>query len=189
MSLETALPIVLAMAVLWIATRAMAGKKLGGVSLGGMFTREKPLVTSGLGEPAIKTLLEDVKAFVHAERAARGLILAGPFAEAAAKPEDEVTFVILVDDLADYRDTLWRARWPYPARGHLIRDHQIEAVEGAVLHRMSLRGAPPLAFHFVELGLAKAPVAIAKALNRGAKPIETGTDAARVALQRWQDQA
>jgi len=37
--------------------------------------------------------------------------------------------------------------------------------------------------------LAKAPSAIAKALNRGAKPIETGTDAARVALQRWQDQS
>jgi len=188
MSLETALPIVLAMAVLWFGTRMMAGKKMSGVSLGSMFQREKPLVKSGLGEPAIKTLLEDVKAFVHGERAVRGLILAGPFAEAAAAPEDEVTFVILVDDLTDYRDTLWRARWPYPARGHLIRDHQIETVEGAALHLLSLRGAPPLRFHFVETGLAKAPSATVKALNRGAKPIETGTDAARPTLQRWQDQ-
>jgi hypothetical protein len=187
MTLETGLPIILAMAVLWFGTRMMMGKKMGGVSLGSMFQREKPLVKSGLGEAAIKTLLDDVKTFAHEERAVRGLILAGPFAEAAAAPEDEVTFVILVDNLQDYRETLWRARWPYPARGHLIRDHQIEAVEGAILHRLALRGAPPLAFHFVDASLAKAPSATAKALNRGAKPIETGTDAARPTLQRWQD--
>jgi hypothetical protein len=185
MNFDAALYIVAAIAILWFGTRIMLGKRAPGSSLTQMFTREKPMAVTGLGQAAIRTLVEDTLAFEHGERAIRGVILAGPFASKLAGPEDEVSFVMLADDLADYRETSWRARWPYPQRGHLVLDHRIEEVEGALVHRIALRGAPPITLHFVPVEAANAPAEAARAILKGAKPLDTGTDAARRALARW----
>jgi hypothetical protein len=185
MNIDAALYIVAAIAILWFGTRMLLGKRAPRSSLAQMFTREKPLPRVGIGADAIRTLITDTQSFAQGERAIRGLILAGPFAAKAAKPDDEVTFVLLADDLADYRETLWRARWPYPQRGHFYRDHRIEEAGEALIHRINLRGAPPIALHFVPVEAASPSAATAQALKRGAKPLETGTDAARRALARW----
>lgn len=185
MSTEAVLFIVLAIAALWLMARWQSGPKgRRGLSLG-LFRREKRETVPGLGPQAIRTLIDDTIAFVRKEPGLAGLVLAGSFAAETGKADSTVVFIVPAADLAPYAGRDWLARWPYPARGHVVQQFQSASADGVTSQRFVLRGAPPITIHFVDAAREAAPPALAEALAEGAMALETGTSAAKALVARW----
>lgn len=187
-SLDNAFLLLIAVAGFWFTARFLIGPKRGAPGLKAMFGREKPVPLMGIGKDAIATLLADSRKFVVSAPDLRGLILAGPFAVEAAGSRSTVTLVILSEDVAPYAGKEWLARWPYPARGHVITDHRIDHDAAGAIHRMTLRGSPPLEVHFVRVSQLDVPPALHQALAEGAESIDDPAGLAEKLRQRWSEQ-
>lgn len=156
----------------WFTARFVIGPKRGAPGLKSLFGKVKPVEVQGLGRDAIATLLEETRKFVVATPDLRGLMLAGPFAGGTADSRSTVTLVFLADEIGRYAGPEWVTRWGYPARGHAITDHRIETDGAGTLHRLTLRGAPPLEVHIVRVGQPEMPPALRPALAKGARSID-----------------
>jgi hypothetical protein len=188
---DNALVLILAIAGFWFVARVLAPAGGGGLraGVGGLFRREKPVMLSGLGKEEIATLLEDTRALVIAAPDLRGLLLAGPFANRAATGATPVTLILLAEAIEPYGDRLWLARWGYPARGHLVLDHDIAGEGGAVCHSLTLRGSPPLRLHIVRIDTLDPPAGLRAALAEGAMTLEDPTGIAEKIRLHWVEQA
>jgi hypothetical protein len=133
-------------------------------------------------------MVDDFEALVRNTESLRGLILAGPFAARKADATSHVTAILLSTDLSGQDGALALAGWPYPSRGHDIRKRAVETGEGYALHRLTLRGAPPVELAFVLIG-TKLPLVLAEALAQGALARDIGTSEAELQLQRWNIQS
>ena len=184
-SLSNPLLLVLGIGGLWFFARFILGPRRGAPGLKSMFAREKPVARPGLGKDAIRTLIDDTRAFVVEGADLLGLILAGPFAAKAATPESGVILVVLCRDLKAYSDRAWLPRWAYPARGHPVSTHAIEVSSQEVVHRFTLRGSPPVAVHFVLAEIREAPVSLQSALGIGAMLLDDPSGAAEKLRQQW----
>ena len=185
MSLSNPLLLVGGIILIWFVARFGFGRRYGAPSFGGMFAREARMVEHGLGPEALRTLLDDFRSLVAADNGLRGLILAGPFASHQGSARSGATVIALSTDAPAYAGRGWFARWPYINRGHLVISHAESAVSDAILHRLTLRGAPELVVMFLDIDAAEPPVEIAAALAQGAIVVETGTSDAKALLERW----
>ena len=61
MGISSPLLLVGGIILIWLVARFGFGKRYGGPSLGGMFTREAAMAQHGLGPAALRTLLDDFK--------------------------------------------------------------------------------------------------------------------------------
>jgi hypothetical protein len=197
-SLNNTFLLLLGVGALWFFARFILGPRRGAPGLKAMFSREKVVPRQGIGKDAIRTLLEETRAFVVRSVDLRGLILAGPFAVEAATPASRVTLVILCRNIAAYTDKEWMPRWTYPARGHPISAHAIKAGVREALHEITLRGSPPLALHFVQVDVSQAeigqaekgeiPPSLRAALGIGASVIEDSSGLAEKLRLSWLDE-
>jgi hypothetical protein len=184
MSVDQALMVLAGVAVIWLAMRFLYRPKGARASLGAFFKREPVETVPGLGVAAIRSLVDDLQDFARQQDGLRGLILAGPFAIHRADSRSILTAIFIAQDLTGQDDPAYLASWAYPARGHPVQSHQIERFAGVILHRIRLRGAPPLELAFVLAGQAK-PEILSAALDIGALPTALGTDDAQAHLDRW----
>jgi hypothetical protein len=184
-SLNNPLLLVLGIGGLWFFARFILGPRRGAPGLKSMFAREKPIVQPGIGKDAIRTLIDDTRAFVVEGGDLLGLLLAGPFAAKAATTTSSVILIVLCRDLKAYSDAEWLPRWAYPARGHAINTHVIEVLPEEVIHRFTLRGSPEVVIHFVPLDRLEAPTSLQPALGMGAILIEDPSGAAEKLRQHW----
>lgn len=187
-SFDSPFLLLVGVAGLWFAARFLLGPKRGAPGLKAMFGREKPAPLIGIGKDAIATLLADARKFVVAAPDLRGLILAGPFAAKAAESRSTVTLVVLAEDIAPYAGQEWLARWPYPARGHTITEHRIDHGAAEAIHRMTLRGSPPLEIHFVRASQSDVPPSLHQALAEGAATIDDPAGLVEKLRLRWSEQ-
>lgn len=148
---QNALFLLIAVAGFWFTVRFVIAPKRGAPGLGSMFRREAATPAIGLGREAIASLLADARQFAIQEPGIRGLLLAGSYAAKTAEPTSPVVLVALAEEPHLYRDGSWLARWSYLKRGHDILSQEAEENSGIVHHRLKLRGAPPVEFHFVGL--------------------------------------
>lgn len=188
MDFSSGVMILAGVSVLWMVMRFGYGPKMGGASLASMFKREKAQPKPGMGAEALTTLLDDCRRMVAEDSALRGMILAGPFATRKGKADTLVTLIFLTKEVERYASKDWFARWPYIARGHLVMEHKAEQSAGMWLHHLTLRGAPPLLFAFLDHASAKPPSALRNALTQGAQALDTATPDAKAALARWRDE-
>jgi hypothetical protein len=182
MDINQGLMLLAGVAGIWLAMRFLYRPK--GAGLGAMFRREPAIATPGIGIEALRSMVDDLETFVRNTESLRGLIVAGPFAARKADAASHVTAILISTDLSGQDGPLALAGWPYPARGHEIRERQVETGDGYILHRLTLRGAPPVELAFV-LASASQPTVLAEALAKGALARNLGTQDAEVLLQRW----
>jgi hypothetical protein len=187
-SLDNAFLLLIAVAGFWFTARFLIGPKRGAPGLKAMFGREKPVPLMGIGKDAIATLLADARQFVVAARDLRGLILAGPFVIEAAESRSTVTLVVLAEDVAPYAGKEWLIHWPYPERGHTITEHRIDHGAAETIHRLTLRGSPPIEIHFVSVNQLDVPRSLRTALAEGAESIDDPAGLAEKLRLRWSDQ-
>lgn len=184
-SLDNAFLLLVAIAGFWFVARFVAGPRRGAPGLRGMFTRESPVKREGMDSAAIATLLGDARKFVAGEAALHGLILAGPFAAGTALPDSTVTLVAFGESVAAYAGPEWLARWAYPAREHAVRQHDIAATGAGFLHRLELRGAPPLVFAFLPPDAALPEAPLREALETGMRIVEDPAGRVGQVVERW----
>ena len=72
-SFDNALLLLMGIGGLWFVARFVVGPKRGAPGLKAMFSREPPLQSLGIGKDAIRTLLEDTRAFIVGAADLRGL--------------------------------------------------------------------------------------------------------------------
>ncbi|MCA0400175.1 MAG: hypothetical protein LCH38_05090 [Proteobacteria bacterium] len=179
--------LLVAIGAFWFFMRFVLGPKRGAPGLREMFRREKQVALEGMGVEAIKTLLEDTRAFVVAEPELRGLILAGSFAAKRANTKSAAILVVMADDPGHYSGEEWLPRWSYPGRGHTILSHHIEHRPGEVEHRFSLRGAPLLRLYFLRFDTPQVPASLSDAIAAGAETIEDPTGLTEKLRRHWRD--
>ncbi|MGL5447954.1 MAG: hypothetical protein ACRDBL_11655 [Rhabdaerophilum sp.] len=184
MNMDQGLMLLAGVAGIWFAMRFLYRPKTASGGFMRMFKREAISVVPGIGLEALRSMVDDLETLVKNTESLRGLIIAGPFAVRKADATSPVTAILLSTDLAGQDGPLALAGWPYPARGHEIRDRKIEMGEGYALHRLTLRGAPPVELAFVLIG-ANLPAVLAKALSDGAFARDIGTNEAELQLARW----
>lgn len=184
MNLDQGLMLLAGVAGIWLAMRFLYRPRSAAGGFLRMFRREPAIVVPGIGVEALRSMVDDLETLVKNTESLRGLIIAGPFAARKADATSHVTAVLLSTDLAGQDGPLALAGWPYPARGHEIRERKIETGEGYALHRLTLRGAPPVELAFVLIG-AKLPPVLADALAEGALARDIGTNEAEIQLRRW----
>ena len=186
MTAQTGLFLVLAIAVLWFGSRlAIGGRGSTRGRLAAMFRREKPVIAAGLGPDALQTMIGDIEMLVQRNSALRGAILAGRFAAGLGRPDDPAIFILLARDPQAFSGRDWLGGWPYIARGHLVQNHDIVPEDGGIVHRFSLRGAPPIECHVVAEDLAEPLLASRPFLAEGAKLLASTTGAGSKVLARW----
>lgn len=184
--LDNTFLLLLGVAGVWVFLRFVVGPRRGAPSFGSLFRREAAPQMEGLGQKAIATLLADTRSFAIAEDALRGLLLAGPFAVRKARQDSLVVLVALCDAPERYSEAEWVLRWAYPARGHKVLSHKITRDEpGHVAHQLTLRGAPPVALHFVAVDRAGPPDALRAAVVEGFSLIEDPAGEAERLRRRW----
>lgn len=187
-SLNNPLLLLAGIAGIWFTMRFIVGPKRGAPGLSALFRRETAAQIKGMGRKAIATVIEDTRQFVVAAADLRGLVLAGPFAVRTATPTSAVVLIVFCEDISGYADKGWLARWAYPARGHLITGHDIEQTPPGILHRIRLRGAPPLELHFVRLDGIDPPKALLPALAEGSVTIEDPSGLVEKLRLHWASQ-
>jgi hypothetical protein len=184
MDLDQGLMLLAGVAGIWLAMRFLYRPKGPKSGLLTMFKREPAMVVPGIGIEALRSMVDDLETFVRNTESLRGLIIAGPFASRTADATAHVTAILISHDLAGQETPMALSGWPYPSRGHEIRERQVESGEGYVLHRLTLRGAPPVELAFVRPE-AELPPALSPALSQGAMPRDLGTNEAEIVLKRW----
>lgn len=184
MNIDQGLLLLAGVAGIWFAMRFLYRPKGGVGGLTSMFRREAAVVLPGIGIEALRSMIDDLETLVRNTESLRGLIVAGPFAARKADATSHVTAILLSTDLGGQDGPMALSGWPYPSRGHEIRERQVETGEGYVLHRLTLRGAPPVELAFVRIGSALPPV-LAEALSQGAIARDIGTSEAEIQLGRW----
>lgn len=170
---------------IWFAMRFVitpGGKRAG---LAGMFRRERRVERGGLGEAAIRTLLQDSQHFASAAPDMRGLLLAGPFAAGQAQPDSTITLIFLAESTARFEQPEALSSWPYPARDHAILRHEVEASTEMALHRLGLHGAPPMVLAFVPAAGQALPASLKEAVGQGLRVIEDPAGQAQALRQAW----
>ncbi|MCZ8375361.1 MAG: hypothetical protein O9342_08305 [Beijerinckiaceae bacterium] len=179
--------LLLAVIGFWFAARflVMPGRSRSG--LAGMFRREAPVREGGLDQAAIRTLVEDSRAFARERPDLRGLLLAGRFAAGTAGPDSTVFLIFLAETPPAYagRDTL--SAWLYPARGHTIVSAKVSVEDGAVLHRLTLRGAPPVTLAFIGREGQSLPAPLAEAVGAGCQILDDPSGQALARRQAWRE--
>lgn len=184
MDINQGLMLLAGVAGIWLAMRFLYRPKAAASGFMTMFRREPAIAVPGIGIEALRSMVDDLETLVRNTGSLRGLILAGPFAARKADAASHVTAILLSTDLAGQDGPLALAGWPYPARGHDIRERAVETGEGYALHRLTMRGAPPVELAFVLIG-AKLPPVLAEALSQGALARDIGTSEAELQLRRW----
>lgn len=184
MNMDQGLMLLAGVAGIWLAMRFLYRPKSAAGGFLRMFRREPAIAVPGIGIEALRSMIDDLETLVKNTGSLRGLIIAGPFAARKADATSHVTAVLLSTDLAGQDGPLALAGWPYPARGHEIRERKVETGEGYALHRLTLRGAPPVELAFVLIG-SKLPPVLADALSEGALARDIGTNEAEIQLGRW----
>lgn len=187
MDIDQGLMLLAGVAGIWLAMRFLYRPKTASGGFLAMFRREPAIAVPGIGIEALRSMVDDLETLVRSTESLRGLILAGPFAARKADATSHVTAILLSTDLAGQDSPLALAGWPYPARGHEIRERAVESGEGYALHRLTMRGAPPVELAFVLIG-AKLPPVLAEALSEGALARDIGTSEADLQLRRWEIQ-
>jgi hypothetical protein len=184
MTVEHALMVLAGVSVIWFAMRFLYRPK-GKISSFGRFFRREPVeVVHGLGIAALRSLIDDLQDFARQQDGLRGLIIAGPFAAHRADSRSVLTAIFISHDLAGQDEPGYLAGWAYPGRGHVVQNHQVSQYPGLIVHRLNLRGAPPMEIAFVLSGQAR-PEPLAAALDIGALPSALGTEDAQAHLDRW----
>jgi len=184
MDIDQGLMLLAGVAGIWLAMRFLYRPKTGSGGFMAMFRREPAMTVPGIGIEALRSMVDDLETLVRGTESLRGLILAGPFAARKADATSHVTAILLSTDLSGQDGPLALAGWPYPARGHEIRERAVETGEGYALHRLTMRGAPSVELAFVLIG-AKQPPVLAEALTQGALARDIGTNEAELQLKRW----
>lgn len=179
--------LLLAVVGFWFAARflVMPGRGRGG--LAGMFRREAPVSEGGLDQAAIRTLVEDSRAFARQRPDLRGLLLAGGFAAGTARPDARVFLIFLAENPAAYAGPESLSGWPYPARGHAIVTQESGAEDGAMLHRLTLRGAPPVTLAFIALEGQGLPAPLESAVGAGCLVLDDPSGQALSRRHAWRD--
>lgn len=184
MNVDQGLMLLAGVAGLWLAMRFLYRPKAAAGGLLRMFRREPVRPVPGIGIEALRSMVADFEALVRNTESLRGLMIAGPFAARRADSASTVTAILLSTDLSGQEGPLALSGWPYPARGHEIRERKVEQGEGYVLHRLTLRGAPPVDIAFVRLGAPLPPV-LAGPLSEGVLVRDIGLSEAETQLARW----
>lgn len=181
--------LLLAIIGVWFAARFLVmpggGRRRGG--LAALFRREGAVIAKGLGEPAIRTLLDDCRDFARGQPDLRGLVLAGPFAAGTASPESPITLIFLAETTSPYAAPKALGAWAYPGRGHTVTADRVETDGDVVLRHMVLRGAPPVELAFVPANAATVPATLVQAVKIGVKPQEDPTGQAAALALAWRE--
>jgi hypothetical protein len=181
--------LLLAIIGVWFAARFLVmsrgGRRKGG--LAALFRREGEVMTKGLGEPAIRTLLDDSRDFARGRPDLRGLVLAGPFAAGTASPKSRITLIFLAEAPSPYASPEALGTWAYPGRGHVVTADQIETDGDVVLRHLVLRGAPPVDLAFVPANATQVPAALVQAVTTGVKPQDDPTGQAAALALAWRE--
>jgi hypothetical protein len=177
--------LLLAILGIWFAMRFVILPRGSRKGLATMFRRERGVERGGLGEEAIRTLLQDSQRFVTTMPDLRGLLLAGPFAAGRAQPSSTITLICLAESTARFEGPTALALWSYPARDHAILRHEVEAGTDMVLHRLGLHGAPPTVFAFVPAAGHDLPPGLREAIGQGLRVIEDPAGQAQALRQAW----
>ncbi len=178
--------LLLAVIGFWFTARflVMPGRGRGG--LAGMFKRESPVKEAGLDADAIRTMVDDSRAFARQRPDVRGLLLAGDFAAGTAQPRSTVVLVFLAEAAAAFEKPEDIAGWPYTTRDHPVLSHEVTLGEqGAVLHRLSLRGAPPVTLAFIPVDDAVLPPSLEAAARLGCLVLDDPSGRAQALRQTW----
>jgi hypothetical protein len=183
---DNPIALVVGIAAIWVFMRFGIGSRRGGPGLAALLRREKALKPVGMGRAAIATLIETTRRFAGAEPGLRGLILAGPFAARTAGPQSTVSFILIAEEPQAYADRDWIARWPYPQVGHPVLGHETGGADG-ITHRLSLRGSPPIAFHFVRFDAFDVPADLAPLFEDGAETLDDPSGLAEKLRRHWID--
>jgi hypothetical protein len=184
MNVDQGLMLLAGVAGIWLAMRFLYRPKTAAGGFLRMFRREPAVAVPGIGIEALRSMVDDLETLVKNTQSLRGLIIAGPFAARKADATSHVTAILLSTDLSGQDGPLAIAGWPYPARGHEIRERKVETGPGYALHRITMRGAPPVELAFVQIG-ADLPPVLAEALSEGALARDLGTNEAEIQLSRW----
>jgi len=164
---QNPLLLLVAVAGFWFMVRFVIAPRRGAPGLGALFRREAAAPKTGLGREAIASLLADSRQFSINEPGLRGLLLAGAFAAQQAEPSSPVVLIALADDPQAYRAADWLGRWPYPKRGHEVVSQEATATDAAVHHELTLKGAPPVSFHFLMSDASPTDAALEAAFEQG----------------------
>ncbi|MCZ8182851.1 MAG: hypothetical protein O9322_07755 [Beijerinckiaceae bacterium] len=186
---ENAPYLLLAVIGFWFAARflVMPGRNRSG--LAGMFRREAPVREAGLDQAAIRTLVEDSRAFARQRPDIRGLLLAGAFASGTARPDSAVVLVFLAENPAVFVDGESLSGWPYPERGHAIITRDVATEDGAALHRLVLKGAPPVTLGFIAPESRALPASLAAPVRAGCQILDDPAGQAASLRQAWRERA
>jgi hypothetical protein len=186
---ENAPYLLLAVVGFWFAARflVMPGRK--GSGLAAMFRREAPVREAGLDQAAIRTLVEDSRTFARQRPDIRGLLLAGDFAAGTARPDSSVVLVFLTDNPGVLSGKAGLSGWSYPERGHAVVTHDVSTEDGAVLHRLVLRGAPPVMLAFVGTEGRALPASLAAPIRAGCQVLDDPAGQAAARRQDWRERA
>jgi len=180
--------LLLAVIGFWFTARflVMPGRGRGG--LAGLLKRESRVKEGGLDTAAIRTLVEDSRAFARQRPDIRGLLLAGEFAAGTAQPASTVVLVFLAERIADFAKPDDIAGWPYTTRGHPVLSHEANLVEhGVALHRLSLRGAPPVLLAFLAVDGQALPASLEAAVRIGCLVLDDPSGRAQALRQAWRE--
>lgn len=181
--------LLLAIIGVWFAARflVMPGGRRRKGGLAAMFRREAEVMAKGLGEPAIRTLLDDSRDFARSRPDLRGLVLAGPFAAGTASPESPITLIFLAESPSPYATPEALGTWAYIGRGHTVTANRVETDRDMVLHHLTLRGAPPVELAFVPADATAVPAALVQAVTIGMKPQDDPTGQAAALALAWRE--
>ncbi|HRE22307.1 MAG TPA: hypothetical protein PKW21_14930 [Rhabdaerophilum sp.] len=169
---KNAIFLLVAVAGFWFTVRFVVAPRRGTPGLGALFRRETALPKIGLGREAIASLLADTRQFAIGEPGIRGLLLGGLYAAKEAEPSSPVVLVALADNPQTYRGDSWLDRWGYLKRGHEVLSRDEAEENGVVCQQLTLRGAPPVEFHFLKLPDLSSSVALDEALEEGLTVID-----------------
>lgn len=181
--------LLLAIIGVWFAARflVMPGGRRRKGGLAALFRRESVVKTQGLGEPALRTLLDDSRDFARGRPDLRGLLLAGPFAAGTASPESPITLIFLTETPSAYAEPEALGTWAYTGRGHTVITDRVETDGDVVLRHLVLRGAPPVELAFVPANATTVPVALVQAVKIGVKPQDDPTGQAAALALAWRE--
>ncbi|WP_284179333.1 hypothetical protein [Rhabdaerophilum sp. SD176] len=186
---DNAAYLLLAVIGFWFAARflVMPGRSRSG--LAGMFRREAPVREAGLDQAAIRTLVEDSRTFARHRPDIRGLLLAGEFASGTARPDSAVVLIFLSESPGVFSGRESLSGWPYPERGHAILAHDKVVEDGAVLHRLVLKGAPPVTLAFIATEGRSLPAPLAPPVRAGCQILDDPAGQAASLRQAWRERA
>ncbi len=126
----------------WLGMRFIWAPKGGAPRLSALFRREPALPVAALGPEALTTLTAHLCAFAKQNPEIEGVLLVGPFAAGTADTTSAAQFYLLTQSPQAFATPQAFDSWTYPAAGHPVLRHDIEAFAHGFMHRIAVKGAP-----------------------------------------------